>query len=139
MSKFETDVAVENKVPTGSMADIAFLLLIFFMATTIFRIEEGLDVTLPRATQGQKLPRQNLAHIWMDAVGRITIDDALVQIPQIEVIMLQKAEENDQLIVAFNTDRNVPYEQMHLVMEQLKAANATNVAFNHDKKGGGGS
>jgi len=137
MAKFSTEAKIENKVPTGSMADIAFLLLIFFMATTIFRIEEGLDVELPKASQGQKLPRQHLAHIWMDAHNRITIDDALVQIEQIEAIMLRKADEDRQLVVAFNTDYRVPYERMHLVMEQLKLTPATNVAFNHDNAGGG--
>ena len=137
MAKFEKDVEIENKVPTGSMADIAFLLLIFFMATTIFRIEEGLDVTLPRAEMGEKLPRQNLAHIWIDRFQRISIDDALVQVEMIEPIMVKKADENNQLIVAFNTDKDVPYNLMHDVMEQLKAAQATNVAFNSDPESSG--
>lgn len=139
MSKFKPDVEVENKVPTGSMADIAFLLLIFFMVTTIFRQEDGLEVTLPDATQGKKLERQNLAHIWIDRFERISIDDALVSVSMIEAIMAKKAEENQRLIVAFNTDRDVHYEVMHDVMEQLKLAQATNVAFNHDARGSGGS
>mgnify|MGYP003702466967 CR=1 FL=1 len=137
MSKFESDVGVQGTVPTSSMADIAFLLLIFFMATTIFRIEEGLDVTLPRAEEGAKLPRQHLSHIWIDRFGRISIDDALVQVRMIEAIMVKKVEGDNQLIVAFNTDREVPYQIMHDVMEQLKEAQATNVAFNHDSEGGG--
>lgn len=137
MSKFQKDVAVENKVPTGSMADIAFLLLIFFMVTTIFRIEEGLEVTLPKATQGERLLREHLSHIWIDRTGRISIDDALIQVPQIEPIMFKKAQEDKQLIVAFNTDKDVPYVVMNDVMEQLKLALATNVAFNHDQRASG--
>ncbi len=136
MAKFQKDVEVRSTVPTGSMADIAFLLLIFFMATTIFRIEEGLDVSLPRATQGVKLPRQNLAHIWIDRLGRISIDDALVDVQQIEPIMVRKVTENNQLVVAFNTDKDTPYRLMEDAMEQLKRAQALSVAFNHDKRGG---
>jgi len=118
------------------MADIAFLLLIFFMATTIFRIEQGLEVKLPRASMGLKLPRQNLAHIWADRNGRVMIDDAYVEIEQIEPIMVRKVTENSRLIVAFNTDRDTPYRVMDDAMEQLKRAQALNVAFNHDKRGG---
>jgi biopolymer transport protein ExbD len=136
MAKFTVESKIENKVPTGSMADIAFLLLIFFMATTIFRIEEGLDVELPKASEGARLPRQHLAHIWIDAVGRIAIDDALVRVDQIREIMSRKADEDKQLVVAFNTDYRVPYRIMHDVMEALKETPATNVAFNHDKRGG---
>ena len=136
MSRFEKDVEVKSKVPTGSMADIAFLLLIFFMATTIFRIEQGLEVKLPRASMGAKLPRQNLAHIWVDRFGRVMIDDAYVEIGQIEPIMVRKVTENNRLIVAFNTDRETPYRVMDDAMEQLKRAQALSVAFNHDKRGG---
>jgi biopolymer transport protein ExbD len=141
MAKFKPDVGVESKVPTGSMADIAFLLLIFFMVTTIFRQETGLEVTLPRATQGLKLDRQNLSAIWIDRNRRISIDDALVSVGMIEAIMAKKASENPQLVVAFKTDQDAPYYVMHDVMEQLKLALATNVSFNHDPKlsGGGGS
>lgn len=134
MAKFKPEAEVENKVPTGSMADIAFLLLIFFMVTTIFRQEDGLEVTLPRATQGQKLERQNLSAIWIDRNRRISIDDALVSVGMIEAIMAKKAEENPRMVVAFKTDKDAPYYVMNDVMEQLKLALATNVAFNHDPK-----
>ena len=139
MAKFDKDVEVENRVPTGSMADIAFLLLISFMVTTIFRIEEGLEVTLPEARAKKPLDRTHLAHIWIDRTGRISIDDALVPVASIEPVIVKKVQEDNLLIVAFNTDRDVPYRLMHDVMEQLKAASATNVSFNHDSRSAGGS
>ena len=36
-------------IPTASMADIAFLLLIFFMSTTMFKVEDGLPIEMPKA------------------------------------------------------------------------------------------
>ena len=42
------------------MADIAFLLIVFFMVTTIFKLEEGLAITLPRSTAGEKIPREKM-------------------------------------------------------------------------------
>ena len=85
---------------------------------------------------GRKLPRQNLAHIWVDRLGRTMIDDAYVEMEQIEPIMVSKVTENNRLIVAFNTDKDTPYRAMDEAMEQLKRAQALNVAFNHDKRGG---
>ena len=55
--RWKRPVRVEAWIPTASTADIAFLLLIFFMATTIFRMENGLPVTLPRAEAGVPVPR----------------------------------------------------------------------------------
>ena len=52
-----------SSVPTSSMADIAFLLLVFFMVTTIFRLEDGLKITLPDATELQTIPREKVAKI----------------------------------------------------------------------------
>jgi biopolymer transport protein ExbD len=138
MARFRKEVAVLNKVPTASMADIAFLLLIFFMVTTIVRVEEGLPVALPKAETGRELPRRNLVHIWVDREGKISIDDALIRVDQIEAVIRQKLEQNPELVVAFNTDKDVPYRLMDACMEQLKRAAATNVAFNHDPRGGGG-
>ena len=131
---FERNVKTENKVPTASMADIAFLLLIFFMTTTIFRMEEGLPVSLPRAETAVKQKRERIMHIWIDAAGNISINDKLVSIDNIEAILVASLSENPALIIAFNTDRRTPYGIMSDVMEQLKKANAIRVSFTSDKE-----
>ena len=66
------------RIPTSSMADIAFLLIVFFMVTTIFKLEQGLAITLPRSTAGEKIPKENVAHIWIDRTGIISIDDLVI-------------------------------------------------------------
>ena len=65
------------------MAYIAFLLLIFFMVTTIFKMEDGLQITLPRAETAAKQKRDRVSRIWIDAVGNISIQDKLVEVSQI--------------------------------------------------------
>jgi biopolymer transport protein ExbD len=132
--KFESNLKVENTVPTASMADIAFLLLIFFMTTTIFRMEEGLPVKLPRAETAQKQKRERILHVWIDAVGDISINDKLVQVDNIEAIMVNALKDNPALIVAFNADHRTPYGVVSDVMEQLKRANAVRVSFTSDRE-----
>ena len=117
------------RIPTSSMADIAFLLIVFFMVTTIFKLEEGLAITLPRSTAGDKIPREKVAHIWIDRTGVISIDDLVVSVPDIEPMVLAKIRENTGLIIAFNTDEKAPYRMVNEAMERLKLVNALRVSF----------
>ena len=111
------------------MADIAFLLIVFFMVTTIFKLEQGLAITLPRSTAGDKIPREKVAHIWIDRSGTISIDDLVVSVWDIEPMILAKIRENPGVIVSFNTDEQAPYRLVNEAMERLKLANALRVSF----------
>lgn len=136
--KFSRDSKIENTVPTSSMADIAFLLLIFFMVTTIFKMEDGLQISLPRAETAAKQKREQIMRVWIDAAGYISIQDKLVKVHQIRDIMTNALSENPVLIVAFNADHRTPAGIVHEVMEQLKEANAIRVSFTSDPELSGG-
>lgn len=120
---------VDAAIPTASTADIAFLLIIFFMATTIFRMESGLPVVLPRAEMGVKTSRQTAVHIFVDSRGEISIDDMIVPVRSIEPILSRKLAENTELIVGLTMDATVPYALADQIIEQLKQANALNTVF----------
>ncbi len=120
---------VQSTIPTGSMADIIFLLLIFFMVTTIFKMEEGLPIRLPRAESGSELERERLLHVWADRYSRISINDKLIKVDYINQVITSRFEENPQLIVAFNVDQRTKYSLVSDIMDQLKEANAVNVTF----------
>jgi biopolymer transport protein ExbD len=130
--KFEKGQKTESKVPTSSMADIAFLLLIFFMTTTIFKMEDGLPVALPRAETVQKQKREMVMRIWINRDGAISINDKLVAVDNIEAIIVTNLQEKPSLIVAFNADDRCPYSVVSDVMEELKKANAVRVSFTSD-------
>ena len=119
-------------IPTSSMGDIVFLLLIFFMATTIFKKENGLPVNLPRAEAAKKQKSEQLAQVWVDQNGRISINDHLVHLQDIQAVMKRRLEENPTLIVSFKADNRVKYEIMNSIMEELKIINAVRVSFSSD-------
>jgi biopolymer transport protein ExbD len=127
--KFKKTLSGGSQIPTGSMGDIVFLLLIFFMATTIFKLEEGLTVTLPRAESGVRVPRERVAHVWVDQRGHISIDDRFLSLDSIEPVLVQKVRENPQLLVGVNIDAGLPYDYVDKVLMQLRKANAINVSF----------
>ncbi|MFO7654550.1 MAG: biopolymer transporter ExbD [Candidatus Krumholzibacteriia bacterium] len=132
MADFQRRTKKSTYIPTSSMGDIAFLLLIFFMVTTIFREETGLPVELPRAEAGEEAQRELISNIYIDRLGRISVDDRLIQVRHIADIMGQKVTSNPQLIVAFKTDRYTPYGVVSDVMEELKEVNAVRVFLNND-------
>jgi len=120
---------VRNEIPTGSMADIIFLLLIFFMVTTIFKMEEGLPISLPRTESGNELQRERLINIWADRFNRISINDKLFRIDDIDRVIAPRLEENRNMVVSFKVDRFARYKLISDIIEQLKQANAVNVTF----------
>jgi biopolymer transport protein ExbD len=134
--KFDRESKIENKVPTSSMADIACLLLIFFMVTTIFKMEDGLPVTLPRAETGAKQKREQIIRVWIDGSGNVSIQDKLIQVNQVRDAMLAAISENPALIVAFNADHRTPNGIVSDVMEELKEVNAVRVSFTSDPESG---
>jgi biopolymer transport protein ExbD len=116
------------------MADIAFLLLIFFMATTIFKLEEGLPVTLPRAEMGQRVPRNKVAHIWVLNASEMTIDDNLITMVDIVPLLQAKLGDDPALVVGLNIDQSVPFEIAAEVIEMMKEAHALNASFTTDRE-----
>jgi biopolymer transport protein ExbD len=127
--KFSRTIRVESHIPTTSMADISFLLFIFFMSTTIFKMDEGLRVTLPRAEMGEKVPRERVTHVWIDAGGRVSVDDKLVEMKDLATILYEKVRQNPGLIVGFNTDQDAPYAYMADAIDAMKEAGVLPVSF----------
>ena len=54
---------VSSEVPTSSMADIAFLLLIFFLVTTTFPKDKGLAIVLPEQGEETEVSQRNILHL----------------------------------------------------------------------------
>lgn len=129
MAKIAAKSRPETIIPTSSMSDIAFLLLIFFMVSTVFVTEVGLRVTLPEARQIEKVPRKNAATIYVDRSGNISIDDFLVDIPTVKDVMIRKLYDDFNIIASFRTDRNTDYGLMSDILHQLREANALRVTF----------
>ncbi|MCK4338790.1 MAG: biopolymer transporter ExbD [Candidatus Cloacimonetes bacterium] len=129
MAKIERKTKIATEIPTASMADIAFLLLIFFMVSTTFVKEKGLRVILPRAVAFQKINRRNAATIYVSQSGIISIDDFAIDTNQIRYMMQKKLAENPGIVACFRTDKDADYGLMVDIMNELKKAQALRVSF----------
>jgi biopolymer transport protein ExbD len=135
---FERRYRVAENIPSVSMGDIAFLLLIFFMATTIFKTEEGIEVRLPQAETGEKQKKDEVMHVWIDQNGRVWINDSFVASERVKEWVAERSADRPNLVVAFNADERAPYRVVAGILEQLKEANATRVSFTSEPRRRGG-
>jgi biopolymer transport protein ExbD len=127
---------VQARIPTDSMADIAFLLLIFFMVTTTFRAETGLKVVIPQVEAAEKMPAKNLTHIWIAKNGMVSIDDALVPKDRISDLMVRKRQVNPDIIVSVKCDKATNYKLVEDVLNEFVDASVLRVHLAARKKRG---
>jgi biopolymer transport protein ExbD len=129
MAKFQGRTKPSTVIPNASMSDIAFLLLIFFMVSTVFVKERGLKVILPQGRSIEKIPRKTATTIYVDRSGVISIDDFMVEIPMVRDIMIRKLYDDFNTIASFRSDRDTDYGTMSDILNQLREANALRVSF----------
>jgi biopolymer transport protein ExbD len=122
-------------IPTSSMADIAFLLLIFFLVTTVFDEEKGLRIVLPEPGLEQEVSQRNVLHLMIQPNGIVHVQRG--ESPQIDpqpasnigAIWRQESAANPNLIAAVKTSPNAPYRFMVDVLDQLQLARADKIAL----------
>ena len=124
--KKETDV----EIPSASLADIVFLLLIFFLVTTSIDTEKGLDLVLPPPGDTEvKIPKKNIANLFINATGLAMLDNEIIEVREISRIIKDKLYENPLLIVSLKTHKESNYEVYIQVLDELKKAEAKRISL----------
>ena len=118
-----------GEIPTASMADIAFLLLIFFLVTTTIDMDKGLGLVLPPKGEEKEIPKRNISNILINARGDILLDKEPIQMRDIRQVVREKMAVNDKLIFSVKTHPKAKYQAYVNVLDQLKMANATRISI----------
>ncbi|MBN1292754.1 MAG: biopolymer transporter ExbD [Candidatus Latescibacteria bacterium] len=109
-------------IPTSTMADIAFLLIVFFLVTTSMSHDKGLGLTLPPIGSATRVPSRNITKVWINAAGEIMHDQELVSLAQMGGRVKQMTEDNPNLIVSIKTAPEARYELFVDVVDEIKKA-----------------
>lgn len=126
---------VSDEIPSSSMADIAFLLLIFFLVTTTFPKDKGLAMLLPESESEVEVSQRNILHVIITPTGAVNIrrgesqQEQTVRPEDVEAIWRQDVAENENLIAAVKTDPNTPYRFMIDVLDALQSAGALRISL----------
>ncbi len=127
---------VDAEIPNASMADIAFLLLVFFLTTTVFNEEKGLELLLPESkAQEIQVSQKNMLHIIVNPDGRITLkkgknpEEQPIPVDGLAERMRQEIALNPKIIAAVKTDPDATYDQMVQVLDELQQAEASRISL----------
>jgi biopolymer transport protein ExbD len=132
MAMIRRQSKVSDRIPTSSMADIAFLLLIFFLVTTVFDEEKGLRVVLPERSPDVEVevsPR-NLLFFLIQPDGSVVVrrgespQEQVVSHREVEGIMRQAIASNENIIGVVQTSPRARYRDMINVLNGIQNAGA---------------
>ncbi len=129
---FSRKSSTSDEIPSSSLADIAFLLLIFFMVTTVFRTDKERPINWPEAQSTEKIDEKakNILNIWVEKDGSIYINDRNYNIDQVSnVVGPLYAASDRHLVISIRGDRDVPYRVMDQIQKQLVEAGVVRVVF----------
>ena len=136
MALINQKTKVSDEIPTASMADIAFLLLVFFLTTTVFEEEKGLPIVLPEAAAEQiEVSQSNIIHFLIRPDGSVVVRrgestaEQVVAFSEIAGIMRQEIANNPVIIAAVKTSPDAPYRHMINVLDELQQAAAQRISL----------
>ncbi|PHQ29050.1 ExbD/TolR family protein [Leeuwenhoekiella nanhaiensis] len=123
-------------VNAGSMADIAFLMLIFFLTTTTIETDKGLNQTLPEPCESKdcssEIAERNLFRISANSEGNYLVNDELTPVELLSEEIIQFVTNPDQLeskpalpekaVISFQFSRELDYRAYVEILDQVKAA-----------------
>ena len=119
-----------NEISTSSLPDIIFMLLIFFMVTTVMREFEGLDIVLPKAETIEKLEsKRHTVYVWATKEGLISINDKIININDLSNVMFLKLSKDPKLTVSLRSDEDSRMELISEIHTQLRKAQALKLNY----------
>ncbi len=116
-------------IPSASMADIAFLLLVFFLVTTTISMDKGIGQVLPAIGEELEVNPKNITKVLVNATGQVLHDDELVSMSQLRTKIKNMLAQNDKLIVSVKTHPQTKHQAYVDVLDQLKQAGATRISI----------
>jgi len=128
--KINRKTKLDTEIPTASMPDIIFMLLIFFMVTTVLREYSGLPISLPKAKRIEKLTsKRHTSHNWVSKGGLISIEDKLYASDGIRHVMYEKRIADPQLVISLKADERAKMGLISAIHGELRKADALKLNY----------
>ena len=136
MGKTSSRDRMKNEINAGSMADIAFLLLIFFLVTTTIAEDKGVLVKLPpwsnEPPENLKMNTRNVYSVLVNADNQLLVRGEPMRVEDLKdntKLFISnprnesdKAENPKKAIISLKNDRGTKYKTFLTVYNELKAA-----------------
>jgi biopolymer transport protein ExbD len=124
---------VPPEIPTSSMADIAFLLIVFFLVSTTMNQDKGLSLHLPPVAETKEVRQKNICNVWINDQDQIAFFESdqltVVEFANLRTNIQQRLAANENLIVSLKAERASTYRMFVDVLDELKLAGATRISI----------
>ena len=128
--KVERKTQNKAEISTSSMPDIIFMLLIFFMVTTVMREFDGLNVLMPRAKMIEKLEsKRHTSYIWATKDGIISVDDRIINSNLLSSVMYKKISKDPKITVSLKSDQDAKMKLISEIHTELRKAQALKLSY----------
>ena len=128
--KVERKTQNKAEISTSSMPDIIFMLLIFFMVTTVMREFDGLNVLMPRAKMIEKLEsKRHTSYIWATKDGLISVDDRIINSNLLSSVMYKKISKDPKITVSLKSDQDAKMKLISQIHTELRKAQALKLSY----------
>lgn len=120
------------KIPLTSLIDIVFLLLIYFLLTTNFMVDEGIKIKLPQAKASASQTEEEIT-VCVDREGRTFLRDQEISLGDLFKKLKEMIGGQEDRLVVVRADRAVILNKAVKVMDVVKAAGAGRLCLATEK------
>ena len=124
--RFDRDTETTGEINISPLIDIVFILLIFFIVTTVFVEETGIDVDKPRAASQQDLEKNSIL-IGITPEGRVYYGGRDIGVGGVRAVVSRLIESEKETPVIIQADQATPTETTVNVLDEAKLAGASKV------------
>lgn len=121
---------ISAEIPTASMADVAFLLIIFFLVASFYSVTRGIQFSLPK-TEEEALTAEPEASVLIEIAADATliVDGRAMALGAIQDYLRPKLQRNPTKSVILQTSLDAPYHAMTDVFDELRQAGVENLVI----------
>tara|TARA_X000001036_G_scaffold437138_1_gene481815 strand:+ start:1244 stop:1645 length:402 start_codon:yes stop_codon:yes gene_type:complete len=123
-----------DEVNSSSMADIAFLLLVFFLVTTTISMDKGINIILPAEGSNKDVNTEDIINVVLAADGSIIFDEKLKNIYEIKSLVENEIRKNKNMIFSIKTSSRSDYQDYVALLDEFKKAKAKKISIANDHR-----
>ena len=131
--RLQTD---EEGIPITNLVDVLFLLIVFFMTSTVMSFDRGVGVKLPETQASGQISKKGVT-VVVTAGGQVRVDGVVVKLEEVGDVVKQRQAMNGNNVIMMS-DRATQYQQIADVMDQLLRVGINDISLPVLVKGPGG-